>query len=58
MALYRYLSLRGKDYDHDRDFGGVLYLFIRGMHPDLPGSGVFFDRPPQSLIQKMMHNAL
>lgn len=56
MALYRYLSLRCKDYDHDRDFGGVLYLFIRGMHPDLPGSGVFFDRPPQALIQKMMNH--
>ncbi len=56
MALYRYLTLRCKDYDHDRDFGGVLYLFIRGMHPDLPGSGVFFDRPPQALIQKMMNH--
>ncbi len=56
MALYRYLSLRCKDYDHDRDFGGVLYLFIRGMHPDLPGSGVFFDRPPQALVQKMINH--
>ena len=56
MALYRYLTLRCKNYDHDRDFGGVLYLFIRGMHPDLPGSGVFFDRPPQALVQKMINH--
>ncbi len=56
-ALYRYLSLRCKHYDHDRDFGGVLYLFIRGMHPDRPGSGVFFDKPSRALIAKMTkHN--
>jgi exodeoxyribonuclease V beta subunit len=44
-ALHQYLGLRKKNYDPDTDFGGVLYLFIRGMHPDRPGSGVFFDRP-------------
>jgi len=44
-ALHRYLSWRMTRYDPERDFGGVLYLFIRGMHPDHPGAGVFFDRP-------------
>ncbi|MFN2436849.1 MAG: hypothetical protein ABR513_07145 [Desulfotignum sp.] len=44
-ALHRYLSWRMNNYDPKKDFGGVLYLFIRGMHPDRPGSGVFFDRP-------------
>ncbi len=44
-ALHRYLSWRMKQYDPEADFGGVLYLFIRGMHPDHPGAGVFFDRP-------------
>jgi exodeoxyribonuclease V beta subunit len=44
-ALHRYLSWRMNRYDPERDFGGVLYLFIRGMHPDHPGAGVFFDRP-------------
>jgi exodeoxyribonuclease V beta subunit len=44
-ALHRYLSWRMSRYDPERDFGGVLYLFIRGMHPDHPGAGVFFDRP-------------
>ncbi len=44
-ALHRYLSWRMNNYDPEKDFGGVLYLFIRGMHPDRPGSGVFFDRP-------------
>jgi exodeoxyribonuclease V beta subunit len=44
-ALHRYLSWRIKGYAPETHFGGVLYLFIRGMHPDRPGSGVFFDRP-------------
>ncbi|MCD4675961.1 MAG: exodeoxyribonuclease V subunit beta, partial [Desulfobacula sp.] len=34
VALHRYLGLRLKDYDYDRHFGGIFYLFIRGMHPD------------------------
>ncbi len=45
LALHRYLSWRMKNYDPKNDFGGVFYLFIRGMHPDRPGSGVFFDSP-------------
>ena len=46
MALHRYLTLRVKGYDYDSHFGGVLYLFIRGMHPELgPEIGIFFDRP-------------
>ena len=33
VALHRYLSLRlGKDYDYNKHFGGVYYLFIRGMN--------------------------
>ena len=44
-ALHRYLSWRMNRYDPATDFGGVLYLFIRGMHPGHPGAGVFFDRP-------------
>lgn len=44
-ALHRYLAWRVKGYDPQTDFGGVLYLFLRGMHPEMPGSGVFFDRP-------------
>jgi exodeoxyribonuclease V beta subunit len=46
LALHRYLQLRVPDYDYARHFGGVYYLFIRGMAPEHPfGTGVFFDRP-------------
>ena len=39
------------DYDYDRHFGGVYYLFLRGMDPARAGNGVFFDRPSRQLIE-------
>ncbi len=52
VALHRYLGLRLENYDYDRDFGGIFYLFIRGMHPDFgSGCGVFFDRPAKKVVQ-------
>ncbi|MBU2482089.1 MAG: hypothetical protein KJ760_13450, partial [Proteobacteria bacterium] len=51
-ALDQYLKLRLKNYDYDTHFGGIFYLFIRGMHPEYASKyGVFFDRPPQKAIQ-------
>lgn len=51
IALHRYLNLRIKDYDYDKHFGGVFYLFIRGMHPDNPSDlGVYSHRPPKDCI--------
>ena len=38
-------------YDYGRHFGGVYYLFLRGMDPSRAGNGVFFDRPSQQLIE-------
>jgi exodeoxyribonuclease V beta subunit len=52
VALHRYLGRRLPAYDYDRDFGGVFYLFLRGMRPDLgPGSGVWHALPPRALIE-------
>lgn len=56
VALHRFLRWRVRDYDPDRDLGGVAYLFVRGMagestplsdgHP----CGVFSWRPPARLV--------
>lgn len=51
LAVHRYLALRLRGYDYDRHFGGVYYLFVRGMSPKHElGSGVFYDRPRRELI--------
>ncbi|MFI5395887.1 MAG: exodeoxyribonuclease V subunit beta [Candidatus Binatia bacterium] len=54
VALHRYLTVRLADYDYDRHFGGVFYLFLRGMSPALPrGCGIFRDRPSRTLIESL-----
>ena len=51
VALHRYLASLDPAYCYDRDFGGVFYLFLRGMSSRLGnGTGVFFDRPPRARI--------
>ncbi|BCX81445.1 exodeoxyribonuclease V beta subunit [Methylomarinovum caldicuralii] len=40
LALHRYLKTRLRDYDYRRHFGGVRYLFLRGMD-GTPGRGVY-----------------
>lgn len=41
LALHRYLRHRLADYDYDRHFGGVIYLFLRGMDGQEGGQGIF-----------------
>ncbi|MBH53980.1 MAG: exodeoxyribonuclease V subunit beta [Opitutaceae bacterium] len=53
LATVRYLHFRDPDFNYDKHFGGVYYIFIRGVHPTRPGSGVFFDRPEKSAIQTL-----
>ena len=53
VALHQYLALRLPDYDYEKHFGGVIYLFIRGMDPARPELGVHRDRPPAALIEKL-----
>ncbi|WP_019404963.1 exodeoxyribonuclease V subunit beta, partial [Klebsiella pneumoniae] len=40
LALHRYLRHRLADYDYDRHFGGVIYLFLRGMDGQEGGQGI------------------
>lgn len=52
VALHRYLRLRLPGYAYARHFGGVYYLFVRGMSRSNPlGTGVHADRPTQKLIE-------
>jgi len=54
VALHRYLSRRLPGYGYERDFGGVLYLFFKGMHPDSGSEfGVYADLPPLARIEQL-----
>ncbi len=54
LALHRFLAGRIRGYDYDVHFGGVRYLFLRGMNPEnKPGTGVFSSRPPFALIDRL-----
>ncbi|HEY6879559.1 MAG TPA: 3'-5' exonuclease, partial [Polyangiales bacterium] len=54
VAVHRYLGHRLARYDYDQHFGGVYYLFLRGMSPaHAPRTGVFFDRPKRALVEEL-----
>jgi exodeoxyribonuclease V beta subunit len=54
LALHRYLSLRLPDYDYERHFGGVYYLFLRGMQPQRgAGFGVVAERPSKEFVEAL-----
>jgi exodeoxyribonuclease V beta subunit len=58
VALDRYLRMRIADYRYETHFGGVLYLFVRGVRPSWPpvgdaAPGVFFHRPAVATIRAL-----
>jgi exodeoxyribonuclease V beta subunit len=57
VAWTRYLRSSLKDFDYERDFGGVLYLFLRGVDATLDETGqprgVFFKRPDATIINRL-----
>ncbi len=54
LALHRYLGTRLGNYSYSHHFGGVYYLFLRGMHPDREkGQGIYFARPEFELVDRL-----
>ncbi|BEU04946.1 RecBCD enzyme subunit RecB [Agarivorans sp. OAG1] len=59
LALHRWLGQRIPDYDYEQHFGGVYYLFLRGMAGDMASqtaqneqrNGVYFSRPDPQFIE-------
>jgi exodeoxyribonuclease V beta subunit len=52
VALHRYLSGRIAGYDYETHFGGVFYLFLRGIDGRRGSDyGIYRDRPSQLLIE-------
>jgi exodeoxyribonuclease V beta subunit len=54
LALHRYLRQRVNRYDYARHFGGVYYLFLRGMRPESGTTcGIYFVRPVTALVEAL-----
>lgn len=53
LVLHKYLQQRLPEYDYESHFGGVKYLFVRGMEKDRPMSGVYQDRPDLARIEAL-----
>lgn len=53
VALVRFLRLRKPGFDYEQHFGGVLYIFLRGIDQEKPGRGVYFHKPESSLISAL-----
>ncbi len=54
VALHRYLKLRISDYDYDKYFGGVYYIFVRGVDARRGASrGIVKERPSPEIIKSL-----
>lgn len=49
LALHRFLRSRIPDYHYQTHFGGVYYLFLRGV--DEKGNGIFYTRPDLAFVE-------
>ncbi len=52
LALHRYLRQRLNGYQPGRHFGGVYYLYLRGMHPDTD-TGIYFQHTDAEQLQQL-----
>jgi exodeoxyribonuclease V beta subunit len=54
VALCQYLRMRQPAFEYGSNFGGIFYLFIRGINRDRgPEYGVYFDLPEAALINAL-----
>jgi exodeoxyribonuclease V beta subunit len=54
-ALIKYLSKQIRDFSYERHFGGVFYLYWRGLN-SIDTNGVFFDKPSWEMIAPFTGN--
>ena len=53
VALHRYLRSRLPDYRYSEHIAGAAYLFVRGMEPSQPESGVVSLQVPEALVDDL-----
>lgn len=53
LVLHLYLQQRISDYSYEKHFGGVKYLFVRGMNAHLKNSGIYQTKPALNKIEQL-----
>ena len=56
VATVKFLRMRLGAFgeaEYETQFGGVFYLFLRGISPEHPGRGIFYDKPPYELVRQL-----
>jgi exodeoxyribonuclease V beta subunit len=55
VALDGYLQMRlPETYDYERDFGGILYIFLRGVNAKLgPEYGIYREKPEPGFVREL-----
>ena len=55
IALHQYLQLKIPEFIYERHFGGVFYIFIRGVAPDKGSEfGIYNDFPDKTLVDALL----
>jgi len=52
-AVIRWLKLIIPEYSYNRHFGGVFYLYLRGMNINNPDAGIYFCRPDEQELSDL-----
>ncbi len=52
LAVHKYLQLKLANYRYEKDFGGVIYVFLRGVRPEKQ-DGFFCYKPTKACIQRL-----
>ena len=55
LALHRYLRHRLADYRYEQHFGGVIYLFLRGLDGTDVSHGIYSTRPAAAFVEALDH---
>jgi exodeoxyribonuclease V beta subunit len=59
IALHQYLKMRIHAYDYDKHFGGVFYIFLRGVNTETGyHAGIYRDKPAKSTIDFLCKNLI
>jgi len=54
VALHQYLRHRLEGYSYDEHFGGVFYVYLRGVDPSKGAEyGIFRDRPDEENLVRL-----